>query len=120
MVLEDIPCEQLATTIQMTKGNSSKRCLLLSLLGLLCDLAGALGHWVGRRGFARCLGLLQSLSPKVLLLGQLSVLLHHSGVWVQLKHGPDVLKRVGPDHCPRHLAVRSTQNCPDSLRLEEG
>ena len=37
-----------------------------------------------------------------------------------LKHGPDVLKRVGPDHCPRHLAVRSTQNCPDSLRLEEG
>ena len=60
------------------------------------------------------------LGPEVLLLGQLRVLLHHSGVGVQLKHGPNVLEGVGPDHSPGHLAVGGTQNCPDGLRLEQG
>merc|ERR1719189_248596 len=39
---------------------------------------------------------------------------------VQLKHGPNVLEGVGPDHSPGHLAVGGTQNCPDGLRLEQG
>merc|ERR1719278_2579478 len=117
MVLQDIPSQQLATTIQTIRGNSSERCLLLGLLG---DLAGALGHRVCRGRLAGSLGLLSSLGPQVLLLDQLSVLLHHSGVRVQLKHGPDVLERVSPDNGPGNLAVGCTQYCPDGLGLEQG
>merc|ERR1719278_592100 len=116
MVLQDIPSQQLATTVQIIRGNSSERCLLLGLLG---NLACALRHWVCSNRLARGLGLLSSLGPQVLLLGQLSVLLHHSGVRVQLKHGPDVLERVGPDHGPGDLAVGGAQHCPDGLRLEQ-
>merc|ERR1719278_1270766 len=116
MVLQDIPSQQLATTIQTIRGNSSERCLLLGLLG---NLACALRHWVCSNRLARGLGLLQSLNPEVLLLGQLSVLLHHSGVRVQLKHSPDVLEGVGPDHGPGDLAVGGAQHCPDGLRLEQ-
>ena len=58
MVLQEIPSEQLATTIQTIGGNSNERCLLLGLLG---DLAGALGHRVCRGWLAGSLGLLQGL-----------------------------------------------------------
>ena len=58
MVLQDIPSERLATTIQTIGGNSNERCLLLGLLG---DLAGALGHRVCRGRLAGSLGLLQGL-----------------------------------------------------------
>ena len=58
MVLQEIPSEQLATTIQTIGGNSNERCLLLGLLGLLGDLAGALGHRVCRGRLAGSLGLL--------------------------------------------------------------
>merc|ERR1712228_421078 len=62
---------------------------------------------------------LHSLGPQVLGGGQLSILLLHSGIGVQLEHGADVLQGVGLHHRTLHLPVGGPEHLPDGLALEE-
>merc|ERR1719209_434582 len=89
------------------------------LLGLLNNLASSLGHGVGRSRLTSSLGSLKGLSSDVLSRSQLSILLLHGSIGVQLEHRSDVLERVGPDNSmhdlldwsPGHLCCRAEEEC---------
>merc|ERR1719348_1925090 len=91
------------------------------LLGLLClGLSSPLGHGVDWSRLLGGLSSLHGLGSQVLSSGQFSILLGDSGIRIELKHGADVLQRVGLDHSTLHLLVGSSQYLPDGLALEQG
>merc|ERR1712215_276545 len=102
-------------SIQYTGSTSKYKDLLLSLL----NLASSLGHGVGRSRLASGLGSLKSLSSDILGRSQLSILLLHGSVGVQLEHGSDVLERVSPHNSMHDLLDRGPGHLPDSLALQQ-
>merc|ERR1719348_1971554 len=88
------------------------------LLGLLCvGLGSPLGHGVDWSRLLGGLSSLHGLGSQVLSSGQFSILLGDSGIRIELKHGADVLQRVGLDDSTLHLLVGSPQHLPDGLLL---
>ena len=100
----------------------------LLLGGLLGNrlLASLLGHGGGALGIGVCWRLLSGLLGNggclgglLLVVGQLSVLLKHGRVRVELEKSANVLEGVGLDDCASHLPVGGPQDLADFLGLEE-